>query len=633
MFYILSKSMELDRRDKHKKHKNYVNRTASIFPELNASFKKDCVKLGNTVYEFNNVISMNNNYEIILTEKQTEDKVVNLFPLLSVGLAELISRYKLQHEDIKNKELLATLKAINGTLGKCDTEKFINTSLIIKLSGFNLKKMNDKINHELCVNQKTESLNITTNDFTSEPIFFNIKDDMTFKNEGLTSHLLICMNQIRQTSPNEFSPYIKELVTALNTLCIIDTKSYIQLLFDWFLMLSPIVFFVPEYKNNFIMESLHEQASKDNLILMNFAKTLRITNGIKIQKEDTTEYTITDTTSLGINMLLLFYANLMKKCSTISNDKEMIDNVDFAIEYYTKVIKESLKNDFVGRYYKFKPTNFNICIDDVISFDLRGENYNNNIPKYRYEDKQILQKMYNIPILNGYIPDIIYCSIKNLAKFMGETLINMDIVSNDYFEEKLKKKTEKIIKSKTKEFEEFKQDYKNTIEQKLKTELKTECINEIEELNSKIKYLENQINNKNTIIDSLYKECEELTNNIENFYSDYTDEEMIIKQKEFDITTCLNLINSFKIIFAGRKDNFAKLLEDNGFTNFIHFEDINNIPSTPPKCDFICFNTKYMSHSLVNTIKSIYKDKEIIVFHGMNIKSLIYVCYDFLSKH
>ena len=231
----------------------------------------------------------------------------------------------------------------------------------------------------------------------------------------------------------------------------------------------------------------------------------------------------------------------------------MIGNVDFAIEYYTKVIKESLKNDFVGRYYKFKPTNFNICVDDVISFDLRGENYNNNIPKYRYEDKQILQKMYNIPILNGYIPDIIYCSIKNLAKFMGETLINMDIVSNDYFEEKLKKKTEKIIKSKTKEFEEFKQDYKNTIEQKLKTELKTECINEIEELNSKIKYLENQINNKNTIIDSLYKECEELINNIENFYSDYTDEEMIIKQKEFDITTCLNLINLLKSFLLAEK--------------------------------------------------------------------------------
>ena len=634
MYYILSKKMELDRREKHKKYKEHINLTSNIYPELISLFRKNNVKLGNISYDFDDVISMNNNYQLILTKEQTKDKVVSLYPLLSVGLAELISRYKMDLESnfsLKNEDLIDTLKDINKLWYDFDVQKLINSSMCVKTGCFNIKNIKKSIEEKIRIDKKSDKLSITNHKNTEPLNYFgyNIKDDMTFTQTGLTSHLLICMNQIRQTMPNEFSPYIKELVITLNSLCIIDTKSYIQVLFDWFLMLAPFVFFVPEYKNNYLMERLHEQFAEKSPCLQKFVKALRDTKGIKIKKEDNTEYYITDTTILSVNMLLLFYANLMKKCSSISNNQDMVKNIDFAIEYYIKNIKESLKNDFVGRYYKFKPTNFNINIDDVFTFDLRGENYKEKIPKYRMEDKQVLQKMYNIPVLNNYTPDILYCSLNDLIRFMGNIILNMSITSTRIFNDKLQKKTEEIIKNKNKEIDEFKQNYNSFIEEKIKKEYN----NKTEELNNKIKDLENQIHNKNTIIETLYKDYDELMNNLENVYSDYSETEIINKQNELGLDYCLSFINSFKILFVGRKDNFTKILKDNGFTNFIHFESTSDIPKTPPQCDFICFNTKYMSHSLVNTIKSLYKNKEIINFNGMNITSLIYVCYDFLDKY
>lgn len=174
--------------------------------------------------------------------------------------------------------------------------------------------------------------------------------------------------------------------------------------------------------------------------------------------------------------------------------------------------------------------------------------------------------------------------------------------------------------------------------QKLRTQQEENIANlhnkyslEINSYKKKIEELTSILSSKSDIIENL---SEELRDSREELQSYYSDEDVEIIENSISIEEAINYINQFSTIMVGGRSELISKLEKYGWTNVSQVDDQNMFSSTPASADFFCINTKFISHRIVRGIESRYIEQrsQMYYFNGTNIENLIFCTYNFIRK-
>lgn len=141
---------------------------------------------------------------------------------------------------------------------------------------------------------------------------------------------------------------------------------------------------------------------------------------------------------------------------------------------------------------------------------------------------------------------------------------------------------------------------------------------------------------KQRIIDELRAEVQSLRMKVRSTYSEeefeaHAEEEEVAVS---DVSTeeMLAFVNQFRIVVLGGYDTMQQRLEEAGFTNLYFLQSERVLNNTKASGDFFCICTKFVSHKLAFGAETHYSDQldSFFYFNGTNTDLFLRTCYDFI---
>lgn len=152
---------------------------------------------------------------------------------------------------------------------------------------------------------------------------------------------------------------------------------------------------------------------------------------------------------------------------------------------------------------------------------------------------------------------------------------------------------------------------------------------ECDKLRGSLDTLQRESENKRTIIENLRGEVSQLQSKVRNTYSDDVSEDdvpvSVVSEAEM-----LDFVNQFRIVVIGGFDTLQSRLEQAGFTN-LYFADALNV--TGIVGDFFCVCTRFVSHKMVYNFESNYSSQldSFFYYNGTNADVFLRTCYEFIK--
>lgn len=160
---------------------------------------------------------------------------------------------------------------------------------------------------------------------------------------------------------------------------------------------------------------------------------------------------------------------------------------------------------------------------------------------------------------------------------------------------------------------------------------------EIAGLNSALKAAGETIDEKQHIIDELSEEVRSLRSKVRSIYSDEDDvsdgAESGVAESSISTEEMLEFVNQFRLVVVGGFKEMPTKLQDAGFTNFFCLSSERASNNTLASGDFFCLCTKFLSHKLAYNVERHYCDQldQFFYFNGTNVDIFLRTCYEFIN--
>lgn len=542
------------------------------------------------------------------------DVVFNMYPLICVGMAELLAVSSNANDDV----LLSFCDDLTNEGIVPNAKSLLDFTKIIKDSSFK------------------------SNDFEFE-ILCALRSDFTNCSFNTIKRFVSMLSCCYFTNTKLFCEIVLEVMKYAYTVCSIFTTD-----------LSRI-------KSVRCSEHDLERFSLSSVTTFSSVRPKRIGYTVPCGKS---KHYISNCRGLGIYsfIILLFcvYEKFGEALSSLCADIKVSN--DDTKNFIQKQFVKCLGDDFVGKYYKTGDNKVKLSDSaTVFPLILQGRLPVNSGTVYKLEDgTKVTRDMYENEILWKKANHIIFtkikdglfirntdtyytsisdiysalycCFVENEISYSNiERLVCLDddyinSVIDDYINSVIEKKLSKANTASS--VDKLQSKYKNEVD-RLNDENKKSC----ESYEKKIEELNAIIASKSNIIDQL---SSELKDNREYIRGYYFDEQTISDDTSSELNLCdiVNYLNQFKITMIGGRSELVAKLEEQGLKGVVQIDSENMVNGTPIQSDFFCINTKFISHKVIRSVESKYKDQksQMFYFNGTNVEALLRSCYSFITE-
>lgn len=378
--------------------------------------------------------------------------------------------------------------------------------------------------------------------------------------------------------------------------------------------------------------------------------------GYKIPR-GTSKHYISNCRGLGIYAyLILFFEIYDKFGEALSSACANIKIKDAKTkEFLQKQFVGCLGDDFVGNYYKTGKMKLKLCNKSYAYPTLQqGAVPINSGTLYTLDDdSKVTRDVYENEILWRRANHVNFAKVNDglfirnaetyyvkLIDFYGvafscfadnykfdTTVENFHYVSKEYVTEVVRNELYSKARDKA-DAEQLKKKYNEDLE-KISEEHKHYC----EAYDKKIEELNAIIASKSNIIEQLTSELKETNDSLQGYYSE-EDFEETVEESGVSLEEAIEFLNQFKITMVGGRIDLLQKLTALGLTGVVQVDSANMLNGTPITSDFFCINTKFVSHKTAYNVESRYKEQksQMFYFNGTNVEALIRACYDFIMK-
>lgn len=466
--------------------------------------------------------------------------------------------------------------------------------------------------------------------------------------------MLVLSETMRGSIIDARFPSVRSIYRTLMALKLVNPQSFCQAILEAIrvtISLVPVFFMKPEEWN---LEISWDENSKlaewyQSLLSKKLCKFGAISyDQFGIRK-------ITDCRGLGISVLCMFMLDLFKEHSVQSSSwlqKRLMSGTDMR-ETLEKMYKKCLGTDAVAEYMKtFRWCDLDSTVMSAIvarqagfyPVDCRGVETVNLLPVGRgiveslvlYEHAtQSRRKGYK-----GYLPplDCYYGSIRDIIRtFTDFSLSNNGI----QYAETLKKENHERLLNEVLErvgIDKIRADAKKEAEKRFYSEYNqlrkevSSLTRSLDNTKTSLEAAEASLVKKQDVITALREEVKALHIQLHTL-TQVEDEDLaiVIADDTATIADMLDFVNQFKLIVIGDLRVIGQRLDKFGFTNFDVIQDLSNIDVTG---DFFCVCTRFLSHSLVYAVESRHCDSldQFFYFNGTNLEVLLKTYYAFLKR-
>ena len=585
-------------------------------PKLEPKFRQDAMKFNKGKLGYDEVTKcvIENGRYVPLFVTNNRDNVVDLFPLVNIGAAEILANKDLMYGDGLLHMLLTSINK--------DIDLFEDDIEIID-----------------CIN--------------------------TCRKLTFCSSVGHALSDLRRTRLVAYHSYINKVTKLLNLFYIIDKQLYFSVLFD--IMAVCYDSLSPLYTKSEDLCMVYE----DEVIEGNSFKIFEFDYrkiGYKVPGKDKKNY-ITDATGAGICAFALLTCHLYNSFCDFSSRNTNIDvDDDKTYDVLNKHIFKCLGNDTAGRYFSGKRVfkrNFYKDYDD--EFDLSDDckagddsvHVVDNSVVYEVGDECYTRVHYETDILNKKTNKVTYKKVSGKSYrsynpyYFGKEwwsflafAFDKDFDSSKWFNiadnQKMKSVMLDIMKneldSTNQELIDEAKDKISYLEdenKQLKSSLseKNNQLAELESLRSQVRSLEQIVSTKSKIIDDMEEQIKSYKIEINSTYSDVNIDEQ--KEDSDDYVSpeeMVEFLKDFKIGVVGGRYDFDTKLEALNLN--ITQMNTTNRSYNYNIVDFIVINTKFVSHQNVDFVRSFYKNKNdmFMYYNGTNVDNFVSSLYDFINN-
>lgn len=141
-----------------------------------------------------------------------------------------------------------------------------------------------------------------------------------------------------------------------------------------------------------------------------------------------------------------------------------------------------------------------------------------------------------------------------------------------------------------------------------------------------------QLSSKVGIIQSLSDENSKLKDRLSNMFSydEGVDEEVI--GDTVSLECMVEELNDFNFLIAGGRYSLESSCKELGWTSVKQLSSVSELRNTSG-VDVICVQSRFVSHSLIERIRSYYGNVVLMYYNGTNVEGLIKSCYKFITDY
>lgn len=493
---------------------------------------------------------------------------------------------------------------------------------------------------------------------------------------------IMAMTSIRSSFVTNRNNMVKIVSNLLNVLRILDLKEYTKVLLDVMHSCFDLSRFCVLSQGTRLKGSMVDLEFEDCEDVAEMFKSLKFGKISYTTPDKSKKHYISDGRGLGILALTIFIYHFyiygdnsfIEDCEQSPVFMPEIINFSDYMNLIQKKFKRCLGDDWCGRYYSFKKVKFclgskpteklPLAIDDLKSLDYEKfdrlidleeeqesyltdytqtgiyKNYlyvqeytcadGSQIQRGLYEDKILFKRAYGVSFnkedLSCRFVNCYYTGFTDLDHAVSLAFKSSPQVNSTNEQDIMK------IKSEWEQESERKLSRQKALYEDKIVENNAKKEKELSDLQNKINQLESLLSSKTNIITQLSNEIKGLNQKLESYY----DEEKVImlsQKQNLSIEDMVTFLNDYTITLVGGRMELNSKLKALGCTGIVQVDRSSNCNGTIGVSDFFCINTRFVSHNLCERIKSRYINQEDCFFYynGTNPESLIHACYDFVT--
>ena len=381
--------------------------------------------------------------------------------------------------------------------------------------------------------------------------------------------------------------------------------------------------------------------------------------------KDVKKHYISDGTSAGVAALSLFMSGLFKNLGYYDY-KDCIKTELLNDDYYElceKRLVSSLGDDKCGKYFRTGICSFSFkapkltsefekayaaeesfyclqSLESLHSLRQRTQGYLHTgidavcagdklIYRFDYENKLIAEKIYGISD---------FADLCSLCYFTIESTVG----KISYFVESLDRHDKDIHDSCVKEIsKEFNSEAKRLKDELLSCKRESSafkdklsaCQLDLESAQAEIVQLRSQLESKSVIIQDLSEELKETSSIVACTYEDTIDEVVDVKEA-ISIENMVSSLSGLKLCVLGGYSSMEEKLTELGI-DFVTVHNVNELRQHSYNADFFCICSRFVGHTIIQRARSDFASQNdcFFYFNGTNAQALVRGYYDFAMKY